>query len=1303
MKKRMMRLSALLVTVMMLLSVPVSYGAAVPDAANALSAEQSQPVDDDVIIVEDLPDSSSDELPPDSSELPEEPVDESEPEPEPEPDPAAEEAAEEAGEEEAIEELPEEFPGMPEDFRLSDDRFAAKKAMASDGTLSAFSEMKSGEDFVEDEIMYEASSEEEARLIAEGYGGVLESYGYNIAVAKIDSTNGFSVERLVRFSADTANNLPPVYPNVIGEFYGEPQQEDGGEFSVKPTDPLVTDSTDTQYQWHHENINSYGAWDSTMGDPAVKVLVLDSGVVNTHPDLTNVTTAMPSGITESVDNYGHGSHVAGIIAGKANNELGAGVAPNVSITSVKVSVGTGGPLSARVIRGLEYAIENNFNVVNLSLGGSFPEALYKKAVNKALSNGVVLCIASGNDYSKVNQYPASYSSSNIVVGASTRSNGKVSFSNTSSFVDIGAPGQDIYSVDFSGNGYTKMSGTSMATPVVVGVAALVISTYSNPKLPGDLNMDNKVNLADVKMVESILKKTATKGTTAGLGAGIVNAEQAVGKSAVTPRYTWTVGGVASTAKTVSSGNTVVSISAGPNDTIYYTLDGTAPTIATGTKYTGAFTIDGAGKKTVKAISVNIQGTTSKATSLALTVQKKVTGITMTSPSVSNYGQSISLKAAVSPYDATNKKVKWSVVSPSGVKVSSSGTIKIPAKASLPSGTTEIRVAATAADGYGTRVEFPITLTDSLTGFSIGGISSLGVGKTTTLSGVFVPANLAKNQKGVTWEISASADQQYAKVVNGKVTALGLPSGSTSVDVTVKATPAGNTALATTHTIRIYEGVAKAVKLPAKARLFTDACTDGDTTIDLKNQSGYAITPAKAGTAICETLKWSSSNEAVATVGESTGVVTAVSGGTAKITAQTIDGSNKKAVCTVSVYSPVTGIAIAPPAMGSYLVKGKSLQLAATISPAAAYDKSVTWSVLNDAHKKLITVSKTGKVTAKANNNEAVVVRATSNSNPSIFQDFTINLKSAPVAVALTEAGKTVDLTTQTGILTAYPLSKQLTGNCGDFGVTWSSSNAAIAEVSSTGMVTAKRGGTVTITATANDYSGKKATCKVAVHVPASGIAVRNKVSHPASDSAGKKHISSGYSSEFVAALGASYGQPTSKDVTWSIEPGELSGVTEAEKTEILNEIKKFVSVNNGKVSIKKAMTWYNVPIFLKATLNDGTGRFASYPINIAMKESKPVFVYSTGGFSGTTGVINFRYIGSLHQEFTVTSTNTKVALPIGRPLYVTSYDVTSGGYSYRIHEMQVQLYFHAPGSAKIKVVSNVSGNSATSPTFTIRR
>jgi serine protease len=271
-----------------------------------------------------------------------------------------------------------------------------------------------------------------------------------------------------------------------------------------PNDPLYS------YQWHFNDplagINIEPVWDITAGDPNVIVAVLDTGVAyetyknfEQAPDLAD-TNFVPghdfvNNDPNANDDDGHGTHVTGTLAQSTDNSLGtAGAAFNCSIMPVKVLSKRGVGDYIDIADGIYFAANNGADIINMSLGGAGDSVTLRNAVAYAYNQGVTIICAAGNEYEQGNppSYPAAYDDYCIAVGATTLGGVRAYYSNTGSYLDLAAPGGDIYE-DLNGDGYGDgvlqqtfglnpkdwgywfYQGTSMAAPHVSGVAALLVS------------------------------------------------------------------------------------------------------------------------------------------------------------------------------------------------------------------------------------------------------------------------------------------------------------------------------------------------------------------------------------------------------------------------------------------------------------------------------------------------------------------------------------------------------------------------------------------------------------------------------------------------------------------------------------------------------------------------------------------------------------------------------------------------------------------------------------------------------------
>ena len=210
----------------------------------------------------------------------------------------------------------------------------------------------------------------------------------------------------------------------------------------------------------------------------VKVCIVDTGIKKNHADLqANILGGknfVAKGATIDAnkwdDDNGHGTHVAGTIAA-LNNAIGVvGVAPRASLLIAKVLNRQGSGYLSDVIAGVDWCVSQNAKVISMSLGTSSDIQAQHDAVDVAYATGALIVAAAGNDYGGSVIYPAAYSSV-IAVSATDSNNNLAAFSNIGPEIELTAPGVNILSTWYDGS-YTTLSGTSMATPHVSGVAAL---------------------------------------------------------------------------------------------------------------------------------------------------------------------------------------------------------------------------------------------------------------------------------------------------------------------------------------------------------------------------------------------------------------------------------------------------------------------------------------------------------------------------------------------------------------------------------------------------------------------------------------------------------------------------------------------------------------------------------------------------------------------------------------------------------------------------------------------------------------
>jgi subtilisin family serine protease len=232
---------------------------------------------------------------------------------------------------------------------------------------------------------------------------------------------------------------------------------------------------------NQENMNvikAPGGWQYFTGSSNVIIAVIDSGVDINHPDLYGKVIPgwdYVNGDNDAQDDYGHGTHVAGIAAAIGNNSTGvAGLDWSAKILSVKVLDNTGSGTAANIAMGIRYAVDHGANIVNLSLTVPFDSVLVSSAIEYAYQHGVTVVASTGNNNGAVN-FPAAYPHV-IAVGAVDNTETLWALSNHGAEIDLVAPGVNIYSTDITT--YSTRTGTSMAAAHVSGLAALLLGMTS---------------------------------------------------------------------------------------------------------------------------------------------------------------------------------------------------------------------------------------------------------------------------------------------------------------------------------------------------------------------------------------------------------------------------------------------------------------------------------------------------------------------------------------------------------------------------------------------------------------------------------------------------------------------------------------------------------------------------------------------------------------------------------------------------------------------------------------------------------
>jgi thermitase len=393
-------------------------------------------------------------------------------------------------------------------------------------------------------------------------------------------------------------------------------------------------------QWGPPAVSAPAAWDITQGDSSTVIAIVDTGVDATHPDLAEKIVGEYSFTGKVKDGFGHGTHCAGIAAAVTNNSTGvAGMCPNCKILSVKVLDDNGSGWMSDVASGVVYAANNAASVISLSLGGSARSETLRAALDYAVNHNALPVCAMGNSGATSALEPAYWGSCLSVVAADSNGN-KASFSTYGIRADVSAPGVGIlstlptYSSYLSTHGYKPnydaLSGTSMATPMVAGIAGLVRS-----RNPGLTPMQTK----------GVIMANAGDGKSWSpeLGFGLVNARLAV-QAALHTDFTPPNANLVSPTQGATVSKLITVQAAPTDDTLVHHIDlmrdgtrfiaplvGTATTIGKGkdATTTSAWTTIWSstllfnGLVNISAVATDIFGNTSAPQDVAFTVQNQL--------------------------------------------------------------------------------------------------------------------------------------------------------------------------------------------------------------------------------------------------------------------------------------------------------------------------------------------------------------------------------------------------------------------------------------------------------------------------------------------------------------------------------------------------------------------------------------------------------------------------------------------------------------------------------------------------------
>ena len=447
-----------------------------------------------------------------------------------------------------------------------------------------------------DRYFTKADSLESAQKIAEKANGDLVSFSDGIAVIRISESNNANGDYLGRALTPQSVSGPN---KVLTIEDGSIRLERDAVCTPASSPFAIYDNLyyDTYEEIDMKAIDWYPAYYNNIKGKGATVCVLDTGCNVGHEDLAGQIIGTYNAVdgTSSVpDTDGHGTHIAGIIAAKDNSKGIIGVAPECSLYIIKVDSPSGGWYYSDIIRGLNKCIElGNIDIINISASSFYYSELLEDAIKNCYEHGILIVSAAGNTASALKCYPAGFGYG-ISVGAYSSINKNLYvYSNCGEFVDILAPGDEIFSSATYG-GYTFMSGTSMSAGFVSGTAALIYGNGNIPKTKSGVDSVKKLIMASSngKTYTNDIGNTAHGNLNIGKIFGLTSAKPKLPKIKIQRQK--------------DTGQVFVNFY-GANGDIYYAIDGD-DIFTKGTKYTAPIRIDGSdGYYDIDYLCVNSKG------------------------------------------------------------------------------------------------------------------------------------------------------------------------------------------------------------------------------------------------------------------------------------------------------------------------------------------------------------------------------------------------------------------------------------------------------------------------------------------------------------------------------------------------------------------------------------------------------------------------------------------------------------------------------------------------------------------------
>ncbi len=340
---------------------------------------------------------------------------------------------------------------------VSNDSFIVQESWAEKANIADL-----GEDSAELVVGIKKNCFDDVKNLASRFGsrlGDIVSVG-NDVVAVVSEMSSEAISRFVSEARST---------NLVR--YIEPRMRFAADF--------VSNDPYENLQWALKKISAQAAWSITTGDSDIILAIVDTGIDYHHPDLDANYVALGydwvNDDSDPMDDNGHGTHCAGIVAAELNNSIGIAGVAQVRIMAEKGLCEYGWGWSNDLANAITHAVNQGAQIISCSWGSGEDSELIHEAIRYAHESDVLIISSAGNDAWHLESYPAAYEEV-IAVAATDRADEPTSFTNYGDWIELSAPGSNIFST-MPNSAYAYMGGTSMSTPYVAGVAALVWSRF----------------------------------------------------------------------------------------------------------------------------------------------------------------------------------------------------------------------------------------------------------------------------------------------------------------------------------------------------------------------------------------------------------------------------------------------------------------------------------------------------------------------------------------------------------------------------------------------------------------------------------------------------------------------------------------------------------------------------------------------------------------------------------------------------------------------------------------------------------